>query len=227
MPWNTPWSEDELFLLRLFYRQRGALFVQEMLRRRGYERSKHAITDRANKLGYYVQPGAKRKLVPLVEAHYRELITNGTRIAHRHIVEAAERDGVLERAPVYPHTHLAPQWWVDQYMDILSAREEAEAEIARTWLQTPEVAELFRASPSVIATLATPKRTRQPGPLGEAVRRIPTLQFVTPKARNVSLTRYWKPDAARVEAARYLALPKRKWGGGRRSSNHVMEGRTS
>jgi hypothetical protein len=226
MPWNTPWCEEELGILRLFYRQRGALFVQKILQQRGFERSKHAITDRANKLGYYVQPGAKRKMVPLVEAHYRRIYSNDTRLAHYLIVQAATRDGVLERAPVYPHTHLAPEWWVDQYIERLAAQEEAEAEIARTWLQTVEVAELFRASPRVIATLATPKRAGQVGPLGQAVRRIPTLQFVAPKARNVSLTRYWKPEAAREEAARYLALPKRKWGGGRRASNHVMEGRT-
>ena len=226
MPWNTPWSEDEIALLRLFYRQRGALFVQKILQQRGFERGKHAITDRANKLGYYVQPGAKRKLVPLVEAHYRRIYSNDTRLAHYLIVQAATRDGVLERAPVYPHAHLAPEWWVDQYVERLAAQEEAEAEIARTWLATRDVAELFRSTPRIIATFATPASAGRRGPLVEAVRRIPTLQFVAPKARNVSLTRYWKPSAAAAEAARYLALPRRKGSGRGRSSNHVMEGRT-
>jgi hypothetical protein len=209
-----------------FYRERGAAATQELLAKRGYHRSKHAITDRANRTGMNVEPGRKKKVVPLVDAHWRQL-ASGTRLAHRAIVAAAERDGVMTRSLVYPFTRYAPQWWVDQYMEVLSAWEEAEAEIVRTWLTTAEVAWLFGARARSVASLVSPKRGRKIGPLYQAVRRITTLQFVTNRGTTMTLTRYWKPADAYREAAAYRALRNARRTRQRASSNGVIQRRAA
>jgi hypothetical protein len=233
MPWNTPWLPEDEKLLRLRYRSFGAADVGRVLAQRGRPRTRHAISARANKLGLYLEPGRRDDLVPLVDAHFRELSANETRLAHRHIVAAAIKDDVMKRSPVYPHVRLAPKWWVDEYIARLGDREEEEAEIRRTWLSTREVASLFRSSVGVVATLASRYSTgfaptRRHAGVGPALRRIPQRLISTQHgARCMTVTRYWEPESARREAAAYLGAKLKAGVLPRRSSNAVMERRAA
>jgi hypothetical protein len=229
MAWGPRWTEEELSILSRTYPAYGSIEASRRLRRQGFDRSPSAAQKRAVVMGLVFNEGKhRRRLVPLVDAHARYRNYGDDRgTAHRYIVEAARRDGVLQRAHAYPRVYMAPREWVDRYVELLAAQEEAEAEIERTWLTTPQVAELLGTTHKSVATLVGPGRSKKVGPMYAAVNRMTHLRLMRVRGRNGSVALYWEPASVHREVAWYRAARNARIASRRRSGNGVMERRVA
>lgn len=215
-PQGPKWSPDEDALLIQYYRAYGARDVRRRMRLKSRnipsirERSVSSIWHRARRLGLEYDPTKGGKLVLLSDAHPDNVGRPGAQAkAHRAILEAAQRDGVLVREVAYPRRAMAPSGWVDSYMERLAESfDDAEASEGE-WLTTREVSALFGLSERSFASVATPSYNR-PYAIHAHLARIPQryLRVRTPK--RTFNGKFWRSEEARREARLYQMRRARK-----------------
>lgn len=199
------WTEDEDMVLVTQYRAYGARRVQRILARTSpHPRTISSIWHRARRLGLSYDPVHTGKYIHLMDAHPDNIGRDHVRKAkaHRHIVAAAEADGVLRREEIYPFRPMAPVEWVDQYVERLERRFEDAEEVLSGWLTTDQLAELFGFTYRSMKVLAAPS-CRKKYTLHKHLERIPqkNLRIRTP-SRLIN-GRYWREQEARREAQLY------------------------
>lgn len=203
------WNDEEDGIIKRTYPHYGSQLTQERLAKRGYERSVAAIWHRAKRLKLAFAPEVKDKLVPLVEAHPNIRGNNERFQASKSIVRAAEEDGVLVRSRTYPHTYMAPEKWVEKYVDEYSERLEEDRLVERTWLSSRQVADLFGVSYSSFHTLSAASCTKKYS-IHTHLERIPNRTVNSNTYGAKARGRYWKPEEATREAHAYRTRKRNK-----------------
>ena len=199
------WTEDEDAVLITQYRAYGARRVQRILARISpHSRTISSIWKRARRLGLHYDPVHTGKWIHLVEAHPNNVGREHVRKtkAHRHIVAAAEADGVLRREEIHPFRPMAPVEWVDQYVEQLERRFEDAEQVRSGWLSTAQVAELFGLGPRSLSVISAPSCQKR-YTIHKHLDRIPqkNLRIRTP-SRFLN-GKYWRESEARREAQLY------------------------
>jgi hypothetical protein len=133
----------------------------------------------------------------------------GRSYAHKRIVEAAKRDGVIVRASVYPYKRMAPAWWVDEYMQNLSQQNDELRDVVHGWLTTRQVAKLFGFTLKSFGTLTAPSCNKKYA-LHEYLNRIPQRNIRQEVDGVFQLGKFWSPEEAHREAERYAVRRARK-----------------
>jgi hypothetical protein len=206
------WTPEEDAVLILYYRAYGAKRVQRTIKRKGLgERTIPSIWHRARRLDLPYDPTKGGKFAYLVDAHPDNVGRDHTRKAkaHRHIVRAARKDGVLTRSTLYPFRAMAPTEWVDAYMQKLAEQFDEAEEVHAEWLSSREMAELFGFSERSFSVLAAPSCQKRYS-LHEYLARIPqrNLKVRTP-SRSVK-GKFWRAEEAKREARLYQARRARR-----------------
>lgn len=212
------WSEDEVSLLRKFYRLRGVAYVHKKFIERGFDRTRIAIRMKANSLGVYQDYANGDKLVPLIDAYPK---AHGShQRAHPRIIEAARRDGVLSRAEHVPKKpYLAPREWVDKFMQQVGVENRERETVLGTWLTTAQAAKAFGVPIKSLATMNSPNRTDK-GYLVACVKRVERRLLCVNRDTNYTMALYWHPEQVRVAARRYQAWRSRSaWHQGKRADS--------
>lgn len=203
------WTEPELRLLKAHYRTKGGVYTSERLKARGYNRSVEAVKDKAERMDIYHDPTRNGEYTVLADAHAS--IKGNTRYAHERIRREAREAGVLIRGPRFPHPHMAPTAWVDEYVRKLAQEEDELRHVRLSWLTTEQAAVEFGVNPKTLATLTTPKRLHDSA-LARFAGRVETRMLWVERERNATYARYWEPRATRQEAMRYRAYRSRsRW----------------
>lgn len=110
------WSEREIKMLFKYFAWRGSKGVQELYKRRGFERTTGSIAVKAYRLG--IDGYTPKGYTPISDIQPGWGLNHTTRA-----VRAAVADAVIERAA---KTWVVPNWWADQYMEqIMQEHDEA------------------------------------------------------------------------------------------------------
>lgn len=202
------WDEAEKALMRRFYTRRGAAYVHTKLHEKGYtDRTLIAVLRAARRLKLRYAPSeGKRPLVYLADALPTRRQRCGHEQAHPTIVKAAEADGVLSRAPTYPYAAMAPEDWVDAFMERFSTRLRRIEWLRDNWITTAQLSELFGVTHKTMTDyMGSCGRSR-----GKTVQahldRIPSELVQAGYSTGIANTRFWEPEASRLEAAKYRRL---------------------
>lgn len=202
------WSDEEKRALRGFYPSRGAAYVLDLLHRKGFtDRTIHSVRRRAGREKlYYAPEGGKKKLGYLAEALPTPRQSDGHEQAHQTIVRAARADGVLTRAPTYPHAAMAPLDWIDAFMERFEARLERIVWLRDNWITTAQLAELFGVTHRTMTDYMTSCGRSRGKTIQAHLARIPSELVQGGYNTGVANARFWSPDEARLEAAKYRRL---------------------
>lgn len=174
------WTQKEIAVLHKHYATGGVHAVQKQLKKRGYDRSTHAIYNKAIRLMVDDTP---THMVPLSSVHPKgdRALTPATRA-----YKQAQQDGVLKERPNRLRRYLVPTWWADQYIQQLEERREADAS---DWWSTTRFAERLGMDRRRLWRI---RKRKAPHPLADRIRAIPTRKgFNTPAT-------YYEPTAAQT-----------------------------
>lgn len=210
---GIPWTEPEDRIVQRSYRTLGAKITAERLKKNGFHRTVPAVWRRATRLGIYHEPaqlgyrwGKVEDMVYLSEA----LPTANRRepLAHKRIIEAAKDAGVLVRADTYPYKYMAPQSWVDDYMDRLSDELQMERETYLTWATSKETAAKFGIKYRTLVAYTCNYTDRRGSHLSifDHLEKIPTRKIKYGKHRGL----YYEPNILEKEAEKYRLRKENK-----------------
>jgi len=127
------WSAREIKMLDRYYAWRGSQGMVELFKRRGFQRNRKAITQKARRMGI-------DGYAPIGHTAITDLSSGWGLNFSTRAVRSAVADGVLKRAAV---AYVVPNWWADKYMERIM-REHNEAVRVEGYVTLRDVARFAR-----------------------------------------------------------------------------------
>ena len=187
-----PWTPEQNDALKRWYNRKPLTWIQSVLNTKGAPRTIQAIKLQAQKRG--IADTLPRGYGRLVDAHHKRC---GRSPGATHaIIQAAKKDGVHKQLKhMRGRPHIAPNAWIDQYLNnLLEEREKAHS--ISGWWSTQELAQALGVAPYALTDASNGKVK---GSFARDVRACRREKLMNTVGRPLR----WEPEACERLVARY------------------------